>query len=341
MKIINIWFNRTFGTTYHIIHDLKNSNLSYNIKFFGTHSSLESVFLQSCDVVELEPLCTDNEYIDYALDFCKRNKIDIFFPGEFSANLIAAKKSVFESIGVKIGISFSIDNSQILSSKILTYQALSSVICEYIPVHYEVSNPIDFKIYYDTLKLNNELICFKPDNSLGGLGFRIIDENINELKSLYGYPSSRNNFNYYYNIIKNERSIPSLIMMEYLKGPEISVDCLAYNGKLIFSVSKEKKGNLRIIKFNQFLHDICEKICSFFSLNYLFNVQFRYGYDNNLYLLDINTRPSGGLYYAHKAGYPMMVAAVNQLVVDEVANFDIFPEQTFIGIDDSIIFNEM
>jgi hypothetical protein len=65
---VNIWFNRTFGTTYHVIQELRKNNLKYDFRFFGTHTNLQSVFLQACDYVEKEPLLNDTEYLDYSLD---------------------------------------------------------------------------------------------------------------------------------------------------------------------------------------------------------------------------------------------------------------------------------
>jgi len=336
MTKVNVWFNRTFGTTYHLIQELKSRSLPYQFYFFGTHPNLQSVFLQVCDVVEKEPLLSDEEYVHYALDFCKRNHIDIFLPGEFSAAIIAANKSLFESIGVKIGIAFSEQYADVLSSKARTYESLRSVIPEYIPEFYLIHDADEFSSAHIKLNRENNLTCFKPDKGFGGLGFRIVDDTMNEFRSLMSYPSPRNTYGYYYRILQQEKKFSSLIMMQYLKGTEISVDCLAASGLIMFSVAKEKKGTFRIVKHIPFLQDVCNLICNALSLDYLFNIQFRYGNDERLYLLDLNTRPSGGLYYSYKAGYSMMTAALNLLLNGEKPHFAVQEEKTFIELEGSI-----
>lgn len=341
MTPINIWFNRTFGTTYHVIQELRQSNLLYDFRFFGTHTNLQSVFLQACDYIEKEPMLDDEEYLNYALDFCKRNKIDIFLPGEFSASVVSRHISLFESQGTKIGIAFTSEYAEILSSKGKIYESLRKIIPEYIPPYYLVHSPSEFLEAKQVLTQGSEsgsapIACFKPDKGIGGLGFRIVDDSINEFRGLMSYPSPRNTFEYYYNIFQNEKSFSPLIMMEYMNGPEISIDCLASSGKIVFSVAKEKKGNLRVINNIPALQEICQLICNELSLDYLFNIQFRYGNDGRLYLLDLNPRPSGGLYYSFKAGYPLMTAAIQLLLQDEINKFEVFSEKVFVELDGAI-----
>jgi hypothetical protein len=341
MTKVNIWFNRTFGTAYHVIQELKKSNLKYDFEFFGTHTNLQSVFLQACDYVEKEPLLNDTEYLNYCLDFCKRHKIDIFLPGEFSASLVSAHLSLFESKGIKVGIAFSSVTAEILASKAKIYEVLRKVIPEYIPPYRLFCNSTDFLKAHQALTTGSEsgtvpITCFKPDKGVGGLGFRIVDDTINEFRGLLSYPSTRNTFDYFYRIFQMETSFSPLIMMEYMNGPEISIDCLASSGKILFSVAKEKRGSLRVVSNISKLQDVCDIICKELFLNYLFNIQFRYGNDNRLYLLDLNPRPSGGLYYSYKAGYPLMTAAIQLLLNEEAPQFEIYPEKSFIELADSI-----
>jgi hypothetical protein len=341
MTKVNIWFNRTFGTTYHVIQELRKNSSKYDFRFFGTHTNLQSVFLQACDYVEKEPLLNDTEYIDYSLDFCKRHKIDIFLPGEFSAAIVSAHISLFEAEGIKVGIAFSSENAEILSSKAKIYEALRKVIPEYIPPYHLFYSSTEFLKAQQAFTKGSEsgsvpITCFKPDKGIGGLGFRIVDDTINEFRGLMSYPSPRNTFDYYYRIFQMEKSFSPLILMEYLHGPEISIDCLASSGKILFSVAKEKKGSLRVVNNLPKLQDICDIICKELSLNYLFNIQFRYGNDDRLYLLDLNPRPSGGLYYSYKAGYPLMTAAIQLLLNEEAPQFEVYPEKSFIELDGSI-----
>jgi len=297
---------------------------------------LQSVFLKACHIIETEPVLEDDAYIKYALDFCKKHKIDLFFPGEFSSTLIAKNVHLFEDQGIKIGLAFKSDVADILSSKIQTYEALRPVLPKLIPKFHCIQNVKDFQKVYHEQKAVNVLTCLKPDRGLGGLGFRVIDDKVDQFSQLLNYPSHSNTFDYYYQILSDVGEFTPLIFMEYLHGPEISVDCLARNGQLLFSVAREKRGKYRVVKQVPYLHQICAEICATFSLNYIFNVQFRFGKDGQIYLLDLNARPSGGIYYAHKAGYKMMSAAISTILGEPFVSFGFFPEQTFMQIEDAI-----
>jgi hypothetical protein len=341
MSSIHIWFNRTFSTTYNIIQDIRKGNLSHEFKFFGTHPNLQSVFLKACDIIETEPILDDVHYLTYALDFCERYEINLFFPGEFSSNLIAKHVHLFEGQGIKVALAFKSDIADVLSSKIQIYGVLRSVLHNLIPKFQCIQNINDFQKVYQEQNVANVLTCLKPDRGLGGLGFRIIDNSVDQFKQLLNYPSPSNTYGYYHQILSAEGEFAPLIFMDYLYGPEISVDCLAMNGKLLFSVAREKRGKLRIVKQMPDLHQICSKICAIFSLNYIFNIQFRFGRDGQMYLLDLNARPSGGLYYTHLAGYPMMSAAVSIILGNQFDPFNFLPEQTFIQIEGAIPYNDL
>ncbi len=53
------------------------------------------------DVFEVEPKMDDSAYIQFALDFVQRHKVDIFLPGR-RVNEIARHRDAFEALGVKV-----------------------------------------------------------------------------------------------------------------------------------------------------------------------------------------------------------------------------------------------
>jgi hypothetical protein len=93
--------------------------------------------------------------------------------------------------------------------------------------------------------------------------------------------------------------------MELLDSPEISVDC--YKSKQGFiAICREKIKDTRVqrIYYNEEISKICEKIGDIFNFRFPFNVQFRVAHNEisnkieNLRLLEINPRMSGGTYYS-------------------------------------------
>jgi len=75
-----IWFNRCFSTAYNIIDLIKNNNENEIFEIFVSHIDKYSINLQNADYPFVEPTLPDDEYLNYCLDICKNNSIDIFVP---------------------------------------------------------------------------------------------------------------------------------------------------------------------------------------------------------------------------------------------------------------------
>jgi hypothetical protein len=336
MRKVNIWFNRTFSTAFFSIKELKESGLPYEFRIYGTHKHLRSAFLQACDRIDLEPSVYDDKYIDFALDYCRKNRIDILVPGEFTTLIIARSRHLFEEIGVRIMNSADTGTLERISSKSSTYSLIEDCQEVSIPEYYTARDIDEFKEAYQRLINSGKQACFKPDVSQGGLGFRIISENHDPCHEIFNYPGNINTFSYYYEALKKCKSFPVLMVLEYLPGPELSVDCLANSGLMLHCVPRRKVQNIRIVERNDQAEKATAEICSKLSLNNLFNIQFRCDAKGVLRLLEINPRQSGGMHYAGKAGHKMMTAAVERILCGKNCTFPDIVTKSFIELDDSL-----
>ena len=80
MKKVIIWFNHWFSTAYHMVNMIKDDN---NTEFYiiGTNGNEENVMKTVCDYWEKEPdFLSDEEYVQYCLEFCQRHSVNIFIP---------------------------------------------------------------------------------------------------------------------------------------------------------------------------------------------------------------------------------------------------------------------
>ena len=109
--------------------------------------------------------------------------------------------------------------------------------------------------------------------------------------------------------------IPPLLVMPYLDGPETSVDVLASGGRTVAAIPRSKLGRQRVIGGDPVLPGLAAEMVEHFGLDGLVNVQFR-SFQGRPALLEINTRPSGGLYQTALAGVNLPWAAV-QLALGE------------------------
>jgi predicted ATP-grasp superfamily ATP-dependent carboligase len=99
-----------------------------------------------------------------------------------------------------------------------------------------------------------------------------------------------------------------LLVMEYLPGPEYSLDCLARKGDLLAVTIRQKPllpGRPERLVFNPALEGVARVLASRFGLDSVSNIQLRDS-ENGHRLLEINPRMAGGLYFSCLGGlnYP-------------------------------------
>jgi carbamoylphosphate synthase large subunit len=313
-----IWFNRWFSTAFHFINLIRNNPDGKQFEIYASHSNPNSVVLQAADKTECEPLLKGDEYIDYCLDFCKRNKIEIFIPGHTNLVTISQNVKEFESQGTKVLMSSDSKMFEIITDKAKTYESFKKHNIMTIPEYYIVNTAEQFKTAYDKLTANGHQVCFKPNIAEGGNGFRIIDENSESLKALMGTAGARITFEYAWKILAEQERFADLMVLEYLNGAEYSTDCLAYNGRLYAAVPRKKgEGRLRYLEENQELIAIAKKVNDIYKLPYVFNVQVRY-MDGVPKLLEVNPRMSGGLSASCLSGINFPYLAVKLLLGEAI-----------------------
>lgn len=319
-KQINIWFNRTYSTNYDVILDLKNNPDGYPTTIFATHVDVNSPVLQAADWSGIEPDLEGDEYVDWMLSFCEQHNIDVLIPLK-AANFIAKRIHDFNTKNVSVMIS-DFSTIHLLADKNLTYQSAYS---NGIPVPpWRVATTIEGLVEgYDYLRSvsEEERIVIKPSVGVGAQGFRVITDKKDDFSSLFNEPSPNVSLSYLIKIF-SEQSFPfqEFILMPYLKEPEISVDCLSDgSGNLLRMVPRVKK-SARVTQFHSADTDIAnivEKMCKFHNLKFLTNTQMRW-WQNELVLLETNTRISGGLHSISLAGVNMAWDAVKVLLNEKI-----------------------
>jgi len=298
-----IWFNKGFSSLYNVLSLIREGDVGQKMRLVCSHTNAEFVGFAAADESFVEPvLQEDEDYLDWCLEFCGSQKIDLFNPARRAA-LITKNASKFSAIGTQI---YSVCPAEFLS--VIDNKARFYEYCEQydfpIPEYQAVTNAKQFDEAYSTLRNRHPLVCFKPTISVFGLGFRLVCEKGFEISRLLNGEVYQIGLEHSRLIFSEQESFRELMVMQYLEGKERSVDCLADNGKLIRYVIRRKSGSaggIQLIEDNTDIGAITERLVSLFQLNGLFNVQFR---DSNgiPYLLEINPRMSGGLHFTAFSG---------------------------------------
>lgn len=330
-KKLKVWFNHSFSTTYHFIDLIRKNFEKREFEIFGTHATSNAIYLSLCEHNEIEPPLKDREYLDFCLDFCLKNKIDVLIPGYKRLFLIGENLEEFTKIGVKVLISSDKRFLEEVKDKSKTYKIFEKNNLIEIPQSYVVNTAEEFKEAYEKIIANDSKVCFKPTIAEGGIGFRIIDQKADSYAYMTGVMHARVTFEQAYKALSEEDTFPDIMVSEYLDGEEYSIDCLAYQGKLHLAVPRKKMNNrLRILENNLELIELAKKFNDYYKPDYIFNIQVRY--KNNIpKLLEINPRMSGGMQHSCLVGGNMPYLALKLLLGEEITipelNFNIISSE--------------
>lgn len=305
-----IWFNRWFSVAYHYMNMIRDNPNNEKYIFYGTHPDPQHMSLQGCDFSEQEPVLKGYAYVEYCLDFCKRNKIDIFIP-RLKMLEIARHIAMFDAIGTKVMVCRDIPLLESLMVKDSFYRSLEGTGVVEIPEYHVVKTAEQFKAAYLDLVAKGHHVCFKPTDSEGGMGFRIINNTRNALADIYGHVSLNVTFEQAYATFAATEEFADIMIMELLEDTEYSVDCIATAaGKLLIAIPRRKnQGRLYLIEEVPELIELAERVADRFKIPYAYNIQVKYN-KGLPKLLEINPRMSGGLYITCLSGVNIPYLAV-------------------------------
>lgn len=306
---INLYFNRCFTDTSEVIKELKNNRDKVKYQIFISYPYRNEKLEKCSDYYEIEPVieCA-KDYAKYCLDFCVKYDIDVFIP-RFRAKELSKFQEEFKKLGIKVLFIGSESTYKLLDDKAKVYECLKDNSIIKIPPFKAVTNYNEFIEAYKYVKNNGFEVCIKPTEGIGAIGYKRIIEDISPIEEL-----SLSNFQISYDHLKKILSLTSkfdvLLVSGILPGDEWSIDCLGDSGKLIDSVIRIKNGKYeQIVKVDKEVNIIVAKLVEKFKLNNLFNIQFKLK-DDVIYLLEINTRMSAGIFKSCKIGINFLHKAI-------------------------------
>lgn len=295
---MNIWFNHWFSSAYHYMESLKKSGnriIVSNERESCIHRAIADEFHE--DIPE-----TDSLYAEWAFGFAKRHQIDLFFVKRGMGQIID-KVMEFESNGIKTICPHDKSLFDIMQDKSKTYEYMKERL-KYtdikIPDYQIVSTLDEFEKAFDDLGGNDgRQLCIKYNIDEGGQSYKLVSPR----KPRIGRISENNGLTYTYQYIADCMAtcdrFQEIMVMPYLEGPEISIDCITTPFG-VTAVSRHKLSN-RVTKV-AFVNPDDRLIAGFQGFSeesFPFNIQYRM-HNGDAYLLEMNPRLSGG---AWKASY--------------------------------------
>lgn len=293
-----------------------------------------------------------DDYVNWLLDMCKVYQIDVFIPFN-SMSMLVDFKELFENISVTMLVSSNTEVFTCLNEKIKTYQFLGSEFKQYIPLYYEANTVREFKSACEKIRGLGKDVCIKYSMDIASNSFRIINFGLRDISELdvkgldvtkrlskmIDYETLIDMFVRAYGVDNFEKP---LMVMEYMSGVEISCDCLKNNNLDIVIIRKKVRGDVQHVVHDKTIRDACEKILDKTGYDGPCNIQFMYTLDNNLKLLEVNTRMSGGIMLSSYAtGINLPLLAVNSVLGQDLFDVKCDYEDTKIISDKAWKFEKL
>jgi len=299
-----VWFNKTFSSIFNVLALLRATSSPVKAHVICSHTEPDFLGFEKSDEIYQEPRIEAREaYLEWCLHFCRFRQIDFFVPGK-QLSAIVQHARLFEATGTRILAAADATQFDILSSKADFYETSSSSGFR-VPAFEKVNEINNFERAYERLSGHGFTLCLKPNRSAGGSGFRILEKNKGDFRSLLAGDLNHLSPDLCRILLRSGEVFPDFLLMEYLPGPEYSVDCLADKGRLLRAVVRKKPGRpggVQQLENSTPLYDFARILTQKHGLNFVFNIQFRMTRDGVPAVLEINPRFSGGIHIAALSG---------------------------------------
>ncbi|MFJ2777451.1 ATP-grasp domain-containing protein [Kitasatospora sp. NPDC087315] len=308
---VRVWLNRTYAENVFFVEQLREAPRP--VEVYATHADPDSPVLAAADHGTLEPAdLPPDAYVAFALDYCARHSVDVFLP-RLNQLAISLHHKEFEAIGTALACPPATAIAA-FHSKADGYAAMADAGLP-TPPWWQVRTAEELLAAVERIESAGLTACLKPASGAGGEGFRLLTREPFGLHRLAGW-DSRVQVDQVAAALEAADEPADLLVMPYLNGPEISVDCLAdRDGTLLTAVGRSKRGRRRGFTTDPRYLEPARRLVESTGMAFLSNVQFRHLAGEPV-VIDVNTRPSGGLHQLRLCGLNLPWNAV-QLALGE------------------------
>ncbi|MFE7638371.1 MULTISPECIES: ATP-grasp domain-containing protein [unclassified Kitasatospora] len=297
---VRVWLNRTYAENVFFIEQLRAAPRP--VVVHATHGDPDSPVLAAADHGSAEPadLPADG-YVGYALDYCARHAVDVFVP-QLHQLAIALARPEFEAIGTAL-LCPPATAIAAFTSKADGYAVIAGAGLP-TPPWWRVRTPGELWDAVERIEGAGHTACLKPTAGAGGAGFRVLTREPYGARRLTGWDHRVQVDQVAAALAEGgpDGEPVDLLVMPYLDGPEVSVDCLAdRDGGPLTAVGRTKEGRRRGFTTEECYLDPVRRLVRATGMAYLSNVQFR-RFDGRPVVIDVNTRPAAGLHQLRLCG---------------------------------------
>lgn len=158
----------------------------------------------------------------------------------------------------------------------------------------------------------HERLCVKPVHGIFAEGFWILDNhhgNTDPFYHLYHTDFKKIHTDEFIHAYKNSTLMKDkpMLLMPYLSGQEYSIDVVCEHGEILGAVTRHKVGSVQYVGYEQSVMDVVIPLIQVFGCDGIVSVQTRADDKGRHHVLEINSRPSGGIGYTVHGGLDLTV----------------------------------
>ncbi len=306
-----------------IIKSLRASKRT-DLEIFGADMNPFAVGFSMVDRGFTVPAGVSPKYIPRMLELARAEKIDVILPLSTDELVpLAENRADFAEAGIKVCVS-SPESLHIANNKANLYNFLRNNGVS-IPDFRVVESFGEFEDAVHALGYPDIPVCFKPEVSNGGRGFRVLKTGVDKLHLLLKTKpnSTITTLEEIAPILRDADPFPRLLVSEYLSGDEYSADLLVRNGEPLVIIPRSRVVIKLGIAFigrtekNEAIMSQAARISRKIGLDYNINMQFMYSRDGVPKIVEINPRVSGTIVLCTAAGVNLPLLAVSMAMGEE------------------------
>jgi carbamoylphosphate synthase large subunit len=304
------------------IADLVRRGSNGNIRVVSSHKSDREDIFMTADEYFVEPSSSADpefDYAEWALNTATAKRVGGMVAMRNRKKLIAARAR-FAARGVRLAAgamdSDTIDLCDHKDRFTVAMKAVGIPVTETIAVNSldELSSAIA-----DIAATGTE-VCVKPAVGVYGRGFWHFVPGLNPFSLFSTIDANQVDPEVYMEAYGKAKNPSTLIVMQYLPGIESSVDCVCDNGLLLAHAVRQKASDRQTVFTGGREVDVARAVVAELKLDGLVNVQTKADAAGNPVLLEVNTRPSGGVGYSAAAGVNLPLACARMLIGERIGD---------------------
>lgn len=317
---MKVWYNRGLSNTYDALREIRKADAARSITLLASHSDACAAVSGAADVFFLEPAGLSEEaYVQWCLETCRNHAVDVFVP-QRRRQVLARHRAAFDAAGARLLVMADATVMDMVERKEALYADLKDTDVP-IPPHRVFRTLMEYDQAVNDLAREAPVLCVKPCVGIYGAGFRILQDTGCEFDRIVSGDTIRIGRDEFRRALAASSQDKDMMVMAYLPDIEHSIDVLAHKGRLVCAVARRKVGGHQVLEVAGRPVDIATTLTERYALDGVFNLQTR-EWRGIPYLLEINSRMSGGLIYSCCSGvafpYWAVLLAAGMVAPDDV-----------------------